>query len=410
MRSSLLCLAVADDAGFEGAVGGASSNSASDDLADFADVFQSSMDSQKAGRDEAADVTKRPQSAAAAVSLSTPLFPTSQSLHPPQFHRPASHGGRQSEPHHMVRSRAWKERHSEVIGGSADRHHGHHPHHHHHTPSTQRPMNPGINVWVSTNGQLSGSSAMDKTQAGSLAGPGGPAAELEDTTLPVPMRPQTVTEKKTDQSQSQQEQAEKGNRASQDSGNPLIEVTEALKSPGSAADPADALVDLEQTEPLTLAEQQNTRIDENCLSSALSMLYPFSTEGDGVAPLSTNANNNRSVETLKDSFGVSSGAGDNLANVSSRSVDSAIELLCEDDSAFKDVKVNGGTALSARGTAEEKERGTPQKNGAAPLGGAPGFLQRNSPDNVSVRSDEKVPAFSTCLVSDYLASLVTSFC
>ena len=147
-----------------------------------------------------------------------------------------------------------------------------------------------------------------------------------------------------------------------------------MKSPGSAADPADALVDLEQTEPLTLAEQQNTRIDENCLSSALSMLYPFSTEGDGVAPLSTNANNNRSVETLKDSFGVSSGAGDNLANVSSRSVDSAIELLCEDDSAFKDVKVNGGTALSARGTAEEKERGTPQKNGAAP----PGFLQRLS--------------------------------
>ena len=398
--TSLFSLAVADEAGFEalGAVGGASSNnSASDDLAEFADVFQSSLDPSplKAGRDEAAEAARRPQSA---VPLSSALtFQTAQSLHPPQFHRPASHAGRQSEPHHVVRNRALKDRHSDFLGGSSsaaaassDRHHGHHPHHHHHTPSSQRPMNPGINVWVSTNGQLSGSSAMDKAPAG------GPVAELGDGPPPVPLRRQSgAAEKRAERHQVQPQEplsAEKENRASQDSGNPLIEITEALKSPTSAADPTDSLGDLEQAEPLTLSEQQNTRIDESRLSAALSMFDPFSAEGDGDGdvPLSTNANNNRSVETLKDTFGVSSGAGDNLANISSRSVDSAIGLLCEDDSALKDAKVNGGAAVGMGGSAEEKERGVLRKNGAVPPTGGSGFLQRDSPDNISIQSDEKV--------------------
>lgn len=400
--TSLFSVAVTDEAGFEalGAVGGASSNnSTSDDLAEFAEVFQSSLDPSplKAGRDEATEAARRPQSAAPPSSALA--FQTAQSLHPPQFHRPTSHGGRQSEPHHVVRNRALKERHSDFLGGSSstasasassDRHHGHHPHHHHHTPSSQRTMNPGINVWVSTNGQLSGSSAMDKAQAG------GPVAELGDGPPPVPLRRQSgAAERKAERHQVLPQEPlseEKENRASQDSGNPLIEITEALKSPSSAVDPTDSLVDLEQAEPLTLSEQQNTRIDESRLSVALSMFDPFSAEGDGDGdvPLSTNANNNRSVETLKDIFGVSSGAGDNLANISSRSVDSAIGLLCEDDSALKDAKVNGGAAIGTGGSAEEKERGVPRKNEAAPPTGGSGFLQCDSPDNISIRSDEKV--------------------
>ncbi|KAK7504393.1 hypothetical protein BaRGS_00004259 [Batillaria attramentaria] len=175
-----------------------------------------------------------------------------------------------------------------------------------------------------------------------------------------------------------------------DSGNPLIEITEALKSPSPTTETAEPLVDVDQAEPLTLAEQQNTRISESRLSAALSLFDPFASEGEGDVPLSSNANNNRSVETLKDTFGVSSGAGDNLANVSSRSVDSAIELLCEDDSAFKDPfvpKVNGGVVnmVSEKDRGEDEE-GSQRRSGAA---GTVASLQRDAPDNVSLRSDDK---------------------
>nr|KAG5712108.1 hypothetical protein BaRGS_020834 [Batillaria attramentaria] len=400
-----------DDVEAMGAVGGAVAGPVADDIADFGEVFHSTSDSPKPARDEVLELPKRPSS-----GNPQPPFQTPQSLHPPQFHRSKQSG---SEPQHVVR-RAWKERHSDMAGGpDRERHHNHHhhspsPHHPHHQQQQQQAggnggdlldmphqggtprhlMNPGINVWVSTHGQLSGNSTnisvREKTTLAALASSAGFPESRPTPPLrippPVPVRP-----KSTQKQQQQQHQGSYNeNRASQDSGNPLIEITEALKSPSPTTETAEPLVDVDQAEPLTLAEQQNTRISESRLSAALSLFDPFASEGEGDVPLSSNANNNRSVETLKDTFGVSSGAGDNLANVSSRSVDSAIELLCEDDSAFKDPfvpKVNGGVVnmVSEKDRGEDEE-GSQRRSGAA---GTVASLQRDAPDNVSLRSDDK---------------------
>lgn len=443
----------ADDASLEalGAVGGAAA-AASDDLSDFGEVFHGTADTPRSQRDEALDPPKRASHPTA--------FQTPQSLHPPQFHRISGHKALGSDPQNVVR-RVWKERHSDFAGGAErDRHHNHHqqspsPHHNHHQHQQQAGgsgsgssgdldlpsqgatlrhlMNPGINVWVSTHGQLSGNSAnISATEKTSLAAMASSAGFLDSHAIPQPRVPPPIpTRPKSTQKQPPQQAkgvaSEK--RATQDSGNPLIEITEVLKGtcpsadavkakavsvPGQSpfktfttkadhADPfrssspsaetAEPLVDLDQTESVTLAEQQNTRISESRLSAALSMFDPFATEGDGesdVAMLSSNANNNRSVETLKDSFGVSSGAGDNLANVSSRSVDSAIELLCEDDSAFKDpfmAKVNGGVVNAGTEKDGGEEEGVTQRR--APFSGALAPRHRDSPDNVSIRSDDK---------------------
>ncbi|KAL8612814.1 hypothetical protein ACOMHN_033484 [Nucella lapillus] len=394
-----------DDGGLEamGAVGGgavASGGTASEDLADLAEVFHFSRESVKSGRDEAGDHPKRSVSANSAPST----FHPGQSLHPPQFHRPgSSHGGRQSDPHHVVR-KAWKDRHSEQLqssspsasaaaaggggGGGSDKNHPHHhPHHHHHTPASQRVMNPGINVWVNTNGQLSGNNPPEKGQGSSSS-----ASAADTPSPPVPLRhqPGAGDRRESPLKQTLPQEKEKENRASQDSGNPLIEITEAVKSPSSDG---ASLVELEQTEALNLTEQQNSRIDEGRLSAALSMFDPFSSaegegEGDGQTT-NANANNNRSGEAGKDSFRVPSGAGDNLASMPSRSVDSAIELLCEDDSVFKEVRVNGGASISASPAAEEKEKAGKSGGGAAGGGGTSGTLTRDAPDNISIRSDEK---------------------
>ncbi|KAK7094714.1 GTPase-activating protein and VPS9 domain-containing protein 1-like isoform X2 [Littorina saxatilis] len=360
-----------DDPGLEalGAVGGAPT---SDDLGD---VFHMSNEAAKPAREEPADTPKK-----------TP-FPGPKSLHPPQFHRTSGQGGRQSDPHHVVRNRAWKDRHSD---GAYDRRT-------YHGPFPQRPMNPGVNLWVSTNGQLSGNGATDKAM---MSGSAPQSSGLVDNAPPPSAPSRRPTDKKVEMRHPQPQPKE--DRTSQDSGNPLIEITEALRSPGSGSSTATAtvenpenpesLADLDPADALMLSEQQNSRIDESRLSTALSMFDPFSSEGDGDAStLSTNANNNRSIETLKEdsAFAVSSGAGDNLANMSSRSVDSAIELLCEDDSAFKEVKVNGGAAGVS---VEDKGKGALQKGmgSTAPVAGSgAGFLQRDSPDNISLRSDDK---------------------
>ena len=398
---------VTEEAGLEalGAVGGAPAGSAQDDLMDL--VFPApATDSTKAGREDGADTPKRPTQALHAHS--TPTHSGSQSLHPPQFHRPVSHGGRPSDPHHVVR-KTWKERHSDLVSGdkSSSHHshhhpHPHHPHHHHHTPSPQRPMNPGINVWVSTNGQLSGNSS--GSQGGSLSSASSASPPTNSAPAGLgdspPFMPPRQMDKKETSTNRQASGEGTSNRVSQDSGNPLIEITDAMKTSGTP------LIDLEQAEPLNPSEQQNSRIDENRLSMALSMFDPFAGEGEGDAAMGTNANNNHSgsgVGAVKDSFVLSSGAGDNLANVSSRSVDSAIELLCEDDSVFKEARANGGAAVSAGMAAEERDRGSQhqqRKSGTPPAaGGAPGSLQRDAPDNISIRSDEKVCIFQIITLS-----------
>lgn len=407
---------IADDSSLEalGAVGGAAFNARGDNSMDFGDVFQSATESFRHRGDDSAEP---PRKSAISSSSNHPVaqhtFHNSQSLHPPQFHRVSSHGnkhdGRQfltSEPQHVVR-RVWKDKHADGTGAS-DRHHSQPPPQSEKSPILQQQqhhsmiagnlrdlpqttISPSINVWIHNSNQYHNlsTSGSDKAQLSSVPAtetvgfiPVHPGTAVSSAPPPIPPRHRAL-ERRHDQRHGKQQETASKDRDSQDSGNPQIEITDDFKSPSPTIESTFPLIDVDQAEPLTLAEQQNTRIDENRLSAALSLFDPFAAEGEGSTPLNEN-NNNRSVETLKDAFGVVSATGDNLASISSRSVDSAIELLCEDDLAFKD-SVLMKTAEEAVGgekeVTEEEDKGHQQKGVSATTSVA---------HSVALRSEEKV--------------------